>query len=87
MEILVDANKHVISFLKLGRCKLDFKCVFFIQLLTRKSNTKLQHSLSLNPAFMSSQLFTILLSRQKMAEFKNGHNLETGQVLVLSIAI
>ena len=31
---------------------------------------------------MLSQLFTILLSRQRVDEFEDGHNLEDGQVLV-----
>ena len=39
-------------------------------------------SVSSTPAFMSSQLFTILLSCKKVAEFEDGHDLVDGQVLV-----
>ena len=38
--------------------------------------------MSFTPAFMLSQLFTILLSRQRVNEFEIEHDLADGQVLV-----
>ena len=68
----------MIPFLKLGSCVPDLpKRVFFIQLLTRKANVKLHHSLSflLQRLCYLSQRFIILLSCWKVAEFGDGRNL------------